>query len=280
MDSWIGTILAVGGVCIVLAAVLYFVKPLQQMKIPAVALGTIGGLAVGAVLGMVLAVVYGDPIHKSLFAEVYKPAPMGGGGPAAPKSAGGGGGGFSKKGGGRGGDAAKKKEGGGDAAKTKGGGGGGGGMAGPTGRLPGYPTPTKGASNTSGPFGGPPPSAPASGSNAKNQLDSLVAKLDVLTRKPLSVSLSDDQKAKIREQLNGLADAKDLSSADAQKRLDALLEILKNDRATLEAAGFAWPGEKKNAPASGDKPNPFSSDASSEHLKGLLGTVGDEAKPK
>lgn len=279
MDSWLWTILAVGGGCIVLAALLYFGVPARQIKIPAVILGTIGGLAAGAVLGLVLAVVYGDPIHKSLFAEVYKPAPMGGGAAAPPKNAGGGGGGrgggFGKGGGG---DAAKKEGGGGgDAAKKKGGGGGGG-MAGPTGMLPGYPAPAKGGNASGGPFGGsPPPNPGAPASNAKSQLDSLVAKLDVLTRKPLS--LTDAQKAKIREQLQGLADAKDLSAADAQKRLDALLEILKNDRATLEAAGFAWPGETKNAPPAGEKPNPFSSDASGEHLKGLLGTVGDE-KPK
>lgn len=280
MDSWLWTILAIGGCSIVVAALLYFGLPSKQIKIAAVFLGTIGGLAAGAVLGLVLAVVYGDPIHKSLFAEVYKPAPMGGGPATPPKNAGGGGGGGRGGGGfgrGGGGDAAKKKaNGGGDAAKKKGGGGGG--MMGPSGRLPGYPEPTKGGNASGGPFGGsPPPSAGVPTSNAKNQLDSLVAKLDVLTRKPLA--LTDAQKAMIREQLQGLADAKDLSAADAQKRLDALLEILKNDRVTLEAAGFAWPGETKNAAPPGDKPNPFSSDASSEHLKGLLGTVGD-AKPK
>lgn len=290
MEIWV-TVIAVGGGCMVLAALLYFFVPAKEVKIPAVALGSLGGLATGAVLGLLAAVYYGDPLHKSLFAEQYKPEPMPSVGGPTPQAAGapgkgkgGGGGAFAKKkAGGGGGDAAKKKDGGGNG---RGGGGG------PGGNMYGgnYPLAKKdggaggvGPGTKSDPGGDAarPKAAPGMmgpmmvGGNPKNQLDSLVAKLDVLTRKPLAVSLTDDQKAKVREQLLGLADAKDLNPADAQKRLDALLEILKNDKATLEAAGFVWPGDPKSLSAPPDKPNPFASDASSEHLKGLMGTLGE-----
>lgn len=298
MEIWI-TVIAVAGGCVLLAALLYFFVPKKQVKIPAVVLGTLGGLAIGAVLGLLGAVIYGDPMHKMVFAEQYKPEPMPAFGGPQPKAAGapgkakgGGGGGFAKGGrGGRGGGGGVG--GGGDAAKKQegGSGGGGGGRGGPSGNIYGanYPLAAKkdGGASAPGKDASPggdaaaPKAAPGMmgpmmvGGNPRNQLDSLVAKLDVLTRKPLSVSLNDDQKAKIREQLKGLADAKDLNPVDAQKRLEALLEILKNDRATLEAAGFVWPGDPKSVSPPPEKPNPFASDASSEHLKGLMGTLGE-----
>src|SRR2546423_3735710 len=42
------------------------------------------------------------------------------------------------------------------------------------------------------------------GPNPKNQLSNLVAKLDVLTNKPLTVSLDAAEKKQVREQLKGL----------------------------------------------------------------------------
>jgi hypothetical protein len=107
------------------------------------------------------------------------------------------------------------------------------------------------------------------GPSARNQLAALVAKLDQLTGKPLAVQLSDEQRAKLREQLEGL-DAKDeLSDDDAKKRLDAVLDIVKDDRETLEAAGYRWPGQQGGFRPPADTPNPFKEGQNAQHLKSL-----------
>jgi hypothetical protein len=134
----------------------------------------------------------------------------------------GGGGGMMGKGGGGGG--MMGKGGGGGGMMGKGGGGMGGGMAKGGGGM---------AKGGGGGFGPSP----------KTQLAQLVAKLDVLTEKPLSIDLTDDQRAKVREQIKGLASAEELSDDEATKRMNAMLEVLKDQKATLEAAGYRWPGE-------------------------------------
>jgi hypothetical protein len=109
--------------------------------------------------------------------------------------------------------------------------------------------------------------------NPKGQLAALVAKLDVLTRKPLSVQLKDEQKAKIRDQLKGLEDKDEIREEDAKKTLDALLEAVKENREALEDAGFHWPGEKgRNSPL--DIPNPFKEKNDGDHLKSLRKQLG------
>jgi hypothetical protein len=110
------------------------------------------------------------------------------------------------------------------------------------------------------------------GPSPKNQLASLVTKLDQLTGKPLGLNLTDEQRTKIREQIQGLGDAEDLSDEEAQKRLDALLKIVEGDKDTLEAAGYRWPGEQGGGRGAGpgDAPkNPFKEGASEKHLKDL-----------
>jgi hypothetical protein len=67
-------------------------------------------------------------------------------------------------------------------------------------------------------------------------------------------------------ELKGLDEPKELSNDDAKKKLDALLEILKDQKDTLEAAGFTG-GRVPVPPA--DAPNPFAEDANKQHLKSL-----------
>jgi hypothetical protein len=106
------------------------------------------------------------------------------------------------------------------------------------------------------------------GLTPKAQLAMLVAKLDVLTARPLKVELSEDQRAKVRDQLKGLVGEDDLSEDDAKDRLDKLLEILQPQKATLEEAGFRWPGA--GFPMQGNNAdNPFKEGADADHLKNL-----------
>jgi hypothetical protein len=106
------------------------------------------------------------------------------------------------------------------------------------------------------------------GPTSKAYLTMLVAKLDVLTAKPLSVELTDDQRAKVREQLKGLAGEDDLSEDDAKERLDKLLRILQPQKATLEEAGFLWPGGGFQLPMN-TADNPFKEGTHADHLKNL-----------
>jgi hypothetical protein len=119
--------------------------------------------------------------------------------------------------------------------------------------------------------GGPPGrgDAPANrGPSAKNQLASLVAKLDQLTGKSLTLNLSSEQRTKLREQLDGLEGKDELAEEDAKKRLDAVLDVVKSEKETLEAAGYRWPGERGGQRPS-DAPNPFKDEAAAKHLKTL-----------
>jgi hypothetical protein len=111
--------------------------------------------------------------------------------------------------------------------------------------------------------------------NPKIQLANLVAKLDDLTRKPLEVKLTEDQKKRVREQLKGLDEQKELTDDDAKKRLDALLEIVKDQSETLKSAGYPWPGEGRGRDNQPPAPNPFQAGKNNEHLKSLLGQGGN-----
>jgi len=111
------------------------------------------------------------------------------------------------------------------------------------------------------------------GSGAKLQLSFLLTKLEALTGKPLAVQLNDEQKKKVREQLQGLEGQDDLPDEDAKKRLDALLDVLKDQKATLEAAGYRWPGEGFGQPPS-DAPNPFKEEPNANRLKAIRERLG------
>jgi hypothetical protein len=114
------------------------------------------------------------------------------------------------------------------------------------------------------------------GASAKNQLVNLVTKLDLLTRKPLTISLKEDQQEELRKTLHGLDKLDELSTEEAQKRLSTVLAIVEKDKETLEAAGYRWPGQGGGGfrpPA--DTPNPFKDDEKNgTHLKSLQERLG------
>jgi hypothetical protein len=73
MFTWI---LGIAAGCIVLAFLLYFLVPARGVKVPAIVLGTLGGLAAGAVLGMLGAIMYGESAQKMVYGDLYRPEPM------------------------------------------------------------------------------------------------------------------------------------------------------------------------------------------------------------
>jgi hypothetical protein len=120
------------------------------------------------------------------------------------------------------------------------------------------------------------------GPNSKAQLAALVTKLDQLSGKPLQLTLSAEQKQKVGEQLQKLDEEKELKDDDAKKRLDTLLTLLTDQRATLEAAGYRWPGAGQGGggrpPA--EQPNPFTEEANAHHLKSLRAYLGEKKTEK
>ena len=114
------------------------------------------------------------------------------------------------------------------------------------------------------------------GPSAKIQLTLLVTKLEALTGKPLAVQLNDEQKKKVQEQLQGLEGREDLADEDAKKRLDALLDVLKDQKGTLEAAGYRWPGEGFGQRPS-EAPNPFKEAPNADRLKAIRERLGAPA---
>jgi hypothetical protein len=113
------------------------------------------------------------------------------------------------------------------------------------------------------------------GPSAKAQLATLVAKLDQLTSAQLTLKLTDDEKKAIDENTKGLLNEKALDNQDAQKRLDALLEILKKHKDTLEAAGYRFPGGgRQGFMRPPDLPNPFKDEKNAKHLRSLREQIG------
>jgi hypothetical protein len=139
--------------------------------------------------------------------------------------------------------------------------------------------PQKGGTPPGGPPGMPggppgmkgPPGFPGMPETPKAQLAALVEKLDRLTGKPLRLTLSDKEKAEVREQLQGLADKKEVSDDEAAKRLGNLIKALKPHKEALVAAGYSWPGDAAPSQAS---PNPFQEEATQAHLKALERRLG------
>jgi hypothetical protein len=102
--------------------------------------------------------------------------------------------------------------------------------------------------------------------DVKEQLAKLVAVLDRLTGKPLTLTLTDAEKAKLLDQLKGLSGKGELSEEDAGKKLQALLSDLKEHTAILKAAGFSL--EQTPRPPV-PIPNPFTEEENKKHLEGL-----------
>jgi len=109
--------------------------------------------------------------------------------------------------------------------------------------------------------------------NPKTQLASLVGKLELLSRKP-QLELNDEQRKTIRKQLEGLSDKKELREDDAQKRLEAILDVVKGQKETLAAVGFRWPNAQGGGGGGFQRPatppaNPFTQEANKKELKTL-----------
>ncbi len=149
----------------------------------------------------------------------------------------------------------------------------GGAPGGPPGGMTGMGSASKG-----GMGGGASKGGKGGGPNPKNQLASLVTKLDLVTGKPPVVQLSDEQKKKVQEQLKGLEAADQLNDDDAKKRLDTLLEIVKDHRTTLELVGYRWPSQGGPGGFSPppDVPNPFREEKSGKPLKSLQERMGQK----
>jgi len=96
----------------------------------------------------------------------------------------------------------------------------------------------------------------------------LIAKLDAITPEPGKLQLSDEQRAKIAEQLPPLAEPEYLGDAVARKHLDAILLVLETERPLLEAAGVKWPGGTYNPNVAPPK-NPFKAGEPAQHLQSL-----------
>ncbi len=110
------------------------------------------------------------------------------------------------------------------------------------------------------------------GTSVQTQLANLVAKLDLLTGKPLQLSLTDKERAAVREQLAGLADNDNLEDGEVRRRLDNVLEALKDHRKTLEDAGYRWPAQVDGL--FGDGSNPFREEQTAQRLQALQQRLG------
>src|SRR5262249_19546659 len=92
---------------------------------------------------------------------------------------------------------------------------------------------------------------------------------DNVADRPVTVSLTTEEKAAIVNQLKGLADATEVNNDDAKARLDAILKIVDKHQKTLETVGY----RSGPAPKGGlgkDNANPFKNGPAAEHLKSLL----------
>jgi hypothetical protein len=98
--------------------------------------------------------------------------------------------------------------------------------------------------------------------SANDLLVSLVAKLDRLSGQPGKLSMNKEERQNVLRQVQDLAELKTLSEDEAKKRLDALLDVLKEHKEILVAADFPWPGSPRLA-------NPFVEDGNRAHLNAL-----------
>jgi hypothetical protein len=87
------------------------------------------------------------------------------------------------------------------------------------------------------------------GPGPREQLVTLVAKLDFLTRKPGLLTLTKEQRDKVAEQLVGLEDLKELTDEGAAKRVNKILTALDDHKEVLEMVGVQFPGSAGPPPA-------------------------------
>jgi hypothetical protein len=234
-------IILIASAAVGVLALLLYFVPVSKLKVPAVILGAVAGLGAGAVIGMAATVYYGDAIMAE---QKSKRIVVGDGDGSTDAS-----GGRNARGGGPAGAQPKMP-----IVRAEVGGGGGG----PQGK--------------GGRGGGP---------NAQTQLAQLITKLDLLTSKSLPIELTVEQKKVIQEQLDGLEDEQAVNNDAAKAKLDAILEVVKEKRSTLEDAGFRWPNSGGGmTPPARVTPNPFAQGPNKNRVQSLRATIGgSEAKP-
>jgi hypothetical protein len=237
---------------VLVAIVLYFI-PGGKIKVPAIAGCTLASLLAGFGAGVVVMIGFGYHWESEAVAKASASAApagegqpgTGGGGPGGMAKGGPGGGGeFAKKGG------AEKKDNGSKAKKDAEKKDSGGGMMAGMQAM---------GQASMGNFRPTPP---------KDQLVSLVVKLDLLTSQTPLVKFTDDQKAKIREKLSGLEAKDEIKDDEAVATLVDLLDIVEGERKSLEMVGFKFPGAGGDIPRPGS-PNPFKIKVNADHLKTL-----------
>jgi hypothetical protein len=110
--------------------------------------------------------------------------------------------------------------------------------------------------------------------NSKVLLSGLVIALDRVADRPVTITLTPEQRQAIAEQLKGLDAAAELSEEDAKARLDAIHKVVEKDKDALEAVGyrgFSPPGKGGGGGGLGKEqpPNPFKQGTAAERLKSL-----------
>jgi hypothetical protein len=143
-----------------------------------------------------------------------------------------------------------------------------------------YPHKEGAAAATQPGGGGPPaPGGPPSAAapvEYRPQLAALADKLDLLTAKPLAVQLSAEQKKKLHDLLKVAGEKGQMSDDEAKEVVEAIQDLVKDDKEALEAAGYRWPG----APAQPPLPpsmapyNPLKMPGHAEHWKALVDRLG------
>jgi hypothetical protein len=97
---------------------------------------------------------------------------------------------------------------------------------------------------------------------SRDLLVSLVAKLNRVTAEPARLTLTKEQRQQVLTQLQGLSVKHVLTEEEAKKRLDSLLDILKDHKETLVSVDFPWPGSQRSA-------NPFLQEDNRAQLNAL-----------
>jgi len=144
---------------------------------------------------------------------------------------------------------------------------GGGPTAAPKMAGPGAPGFAKGPGGPAPKGPGGPPAAPS----PKVQLAALVTALDTVADRPVTITLTPEQKTVIAEKLKGLDQPAELTDDDAKARLDAILKEVEKDQKTLETVGFrTTPPAKGGFGPPKEVPNPFKEGPAAERLKSLL----------
>ena len=237
-----------GGGILLIGVVAYFL-PVGKAKIPGVILGTLGGIIGGFAVGIIFSATV-DFAPKAPKQDSEAPPSDEFAGPRVAAPGGGGGGGL------------------------PGGGGPGGGGGLPGGGGPGGKGGFGGGPGGKGGFGGGPGGKGGFGPSPRAQLASLIAALDKVADKPITLALTAEQRKSIAEQIRGLGTAEIIKDDEAKTRLEAILSVIEKDRMTLEAIGYRWPTAGGGAPGGPsappkDDPNPFKEGTAAEQLKSL-----------